>query len=68
MPEFEAIRDGQTGTFYEYGSQDSLTESIWRWFTTENYDREAIRQNCFGEIDRNWNPEYQIEILKSVIR
>lgn len=68
MPEFEAISDGQTGTFYEYGSQDSLTESIWRWFTTENYDREAIRQNCFGEIDRNWNPEYQIEILKSVIR
>lgn len=67
MPEFEAIKDGKTGTFFHRDNQQSLNNAIERWFSQENYDREAIRQFCFDEIDRNWTPDYQINILKSVI-
>lgn len=67
MPEFEAIKEGVTGTYFEYNSQESLDNSIIRWFFQSNYDREKIRKACYNEIDTNWNPEYQMKIIKSVI-
>ncbi len=67
MPEFEAIKDGKTGTFFRRDSQKSLNNAIERWFSQESYNRESIRQFCFDEIDRNWTPNYQINILKSLI-
>ena len=68
MPEFEAITEGKTGMFFERGNQESLTQTIERWFKQENYDREKIRLYCYKEIDNNWNPDYQMRVLKSVIK
>ena len=67
MPEFEAIQDGKTGTFFESGDSKSLAEAISRWFVQNAKDRELIRHNCYAEIDNGWNPHKQIELIKRVI-
>lgn len=67
MPEFEAIVDGRTGTFFNHDNTDSLCDSIEAWFNNENYDRAVIRENCYREIERNWNPHNQIKIIKKVL-
>lgn len=63
-PEFEAIVSGRTGEYYEYGSVDSLSESITKWFAN-NKEREKVRVNCYHEIDTQWTPEFQIGVLSS---
>jgi glycosyltransferase involved in cell wall biosynthesis len=65
-PEFEAIIDGNTGTFFEYENCDSLVESIIRWNALVS-DRELVRKNCYEIIDTKYNPHYQIALLKKVI-
>lgn len=67
MPEFEAIMPTKTGLFFKYDSLESLVESISTWFKL-NKDRESIRKDCFNEIDNNWNPKYQIELIKKYIK
>lgn len=68
MPEFEAIKPGKTGNFFEYGNTESLASTIKNWFAEPGYDRTQIRLNCFEEIDKNWNPDYQMRILKSILK
>ena len=68
MPEFEAIHDGVTGTFFQYGSVDSLAEGIARWFDLHGDDREIVRRACMKEIDENWTPQYQMEVLKKHLK
>lgn len=67
MPEFEAITPLQTGNFFEYGSVASLTEKIEEWFNINGIRRDYIRQECYKEIDHNWTPQFQIEVLKKNI-
>lgn len=62
MPEFEAIQSGVTGDFFEYGSVDSLVETIQQWFSSDK-DREKIRKDCFKEIDTQWTPKYQYNAI-----
>ncbi len=64
MPEFEAIREGLTGTFFKNGSVDSLAEGISRWFGQHKDDREEVRKACMKEIDENWTPQFQLDVLK----
>ena len=68
MPEFEAIKAGETGDFFTCGDIDSLAQAIERWLDTHGNDREAVRKACYNEIDTQWTPQFQIEVLKSVIR
>lgn len=65
-PEFEAIHKGQTGDYYEYGSIDSLANTIKEWFA-DNSKREEIRKACYNEIDTQWTPEFQIAVLKKYL-
>jgi glycosyltransferase involved in cell wall biosynthesis len=67
MPEFEAIRDGVTGGFFDYGDVNALANSIDLWFDKHNGNREAVRTACFEEIDKYWTPYYQLNILNEVI-
>lgn len=62
MPEFEAIKQGKTGDFFERDNVESLVNTISNWFIMQN-NREEVRQACFQEIDNYWNPYYQINIL-----
>lgn len=68
MPEFEAIREGETGTFFKNGSVDSLAENISRWFAEKGNQREQVRQACMHEIDISWTPQFQIEVLKKHLK
>ena len=67
MPEFEAIIPEKTGAFFKRNSVESLEESIQRWFDNHQHERDMIREACYNEIDSQWTPEYQLNILKSVI-
>lgn len=66
-PEFEAIIPGITGDFFEYKDIDSMIEKINEWFESHS-DREAVRQACYKEIDENWTPEFELNVLKKVLR
>lgn len=64
MPEFEAIKDGVTGTFFTKDDVDSLAKTIDQWFKGHNADRERVRCNCMTEIDTQWTPQFQLEVIK----
>lgn len=64
MPEFEAIREGITGSFFAMDNVADIAEKIDTWFSSNSEKRETIRHNCFKEIDEQWNPYFQIEVLK----
>ena len=66
MPEFEAIEDGKTGTFFEEDNVESLAENIQAWLTN-GLDREQIRKNCYDVIDNKYNPHRQVEMIRKVI-
>ena len=68
MPEFEAVKPSKTGMFFEFGNVESLANQIANWFSQDNYQREAIRGNCYMEVDTNWNPYYQIDIVKHSLK
>lgn len=64
MPEFEAIKEGVTGAFFEYNNVEDLARVITHWLETHKINREEVRSSCFREIDENWNPHRQLEIIK----
>ena len=68
MPEFEAIKEGVTGIFFERDNINDLSSKIDSWFSQQNYDRESIRKSCMDEIDTNWNPYFQLDLLKRIIK
>lgn len=67
MPEFEAIREGVTGAFFQEDSAEDLAKQIYKWLNI-GFNREQVRLNCYKEIDEKWNPEYQIEIIKQNLK
>ena len=68
MPEFEAIKEGITGCFFERNNVESLAESISKWFEDNKDRRLDVRLACYKEIDENWTPEYELNVLKKVIK
>lgn len=64
MPEFESIKEGLTGTFFEFNNINSIADTIIKWFELNSFKRELIRQNCYEEIDTQWTPQFQIRVLK----
>lgn len=67
MPEFEAIKPDETGCFFKHNDVESLADTITVWFEKHANDRDNVRKACYKEIDENWTPEYQINVLKKVI-
>ena len=67
MPEFEAIRPGITGDFFEQGNTSDLKEKIKSWISKTPQERERARVAAYDEIDRKWNIHYQIDIINKVI-
>lgn len=65
-PEFEAIHEGKTGSFFIQTSVDSLVQEI-RYWTSTNIQREIIRKECYKVIDDKWNPNYQLKVFKKVL-
>lgn len=67
MPEFEAVIPGKTGEFFKRNNVESLADGIQKWMERHQHERDNIRQACYEEIDTNWTPEFQINVLKSLI-
>lgn len=68
MPEFEAIKAGATGAFFEMDNVAALTECISKWFAEKSDKRDEVRQACFNEIDTQWNPYYQMNVIKNNLK
>lgn len=66
MPEFEAIEDGKTGTFFKENDTESLAEAIKRWLSGVT-NREVVRKACYKVIDEKYNPHKQVETLRRII-
>ena len=67
MPEFEAIVPYETGNYFERGNVKSLANAIDDWFSKQDKSRDDVRNLCYREIDENWTPQYQMNVIKSVI-
>lgn len=67
MPEFEAIKEGITGAFFERGNVDSLALVILQWFEKNSNKRTEIMNSCFKEVESSWNPYFQINVIKKVL-
>ena len=68
MPEFEAIKPGVTGDFFEMDNVNSLSKAIDKWFDENGDKREEVRQACMKEIDENWTPEFQMNVFKQYLQ
>lgn len=67
MPEFEAISQYHTGNFFVRDNQLSLEETISEWFRVNGAIRDEVRNWCYKEIDEQWNPYFQMNVIKSVL-
>ena len=67
MPEFEAITDGLSGTFFKEDSIESLCLNIEKWIGFSDQKRELVRNNCYKIIDERYNPYVQIAILNKLL-
>lgn len=68
MPEFEAIKAGETGGFFKFGDDEDLLNCTLMWLNCSSAKREDIRKKAFAEIDGKWNIYSQIEVLKKVLQ
>lgn len=68
MPEFESIKEGETGSFFERDNVKSMATKISAWLKDADQSREKIRKACYSEIDNYWTPEYQIKTLEEAIK
>lgn len=68
MPEFEAIHSGSTGDFFERGNVENLADVVSCWFASKQEQRESVRQACFHEIDSQWTPQFQIEVMNKGLK
>ncbi len=68
MPEFEAIREGITGAFFKVDDVESLANSISKWFSEKSGCRDLVRKACMKEIDENWTPQFQINVLREHLK
>ena len=65
-PEFESVVPGLTGLFFKHEDAGSLADCIAFWLDGHP-DREAVRSACFSEIDQNWTPEFELNVLQKVV-
>lgn len=67
MPEFEAIKPSKTGYFYKQGDVADLKDKIRKVISADEKTRKEVREEAFKEIDKKWNIDYQINVLKKVL-
>jgi len=68
MPEFEAIIPNKTGIFFKRNDVEDLAFKIEEWFNAKRYKRDEVRAACYKEIDENWTPQYELNVLKKIIK
>ncbi|XGA85297.1 glycosyltransferase [Polaribacter sejongensis] len=66
MPEYEAIIEGDTGSFFDYNNPiPSLVEKINEWIYLP--EDNLIKEKCFRIIDEYYNPYTQNKIFDNKV-
>jgi glycosyltransferase involved in cell wall biosynthesis len=65
MPEYEVIRPGVTGFFFQFGDSRDLATRCLDWFK-RGIDRSKVAAACGEVIDRYYNPVRQRTIIEAV--
>lgn len=68
MPEFEAVHPGETGDFFDRDNVESLVTKIDEWFEKHALTREIVREKCMKEIDSQWTPEFQMNVIRQFLK
>lgn len=68
MPEFEAIIKGVTGDFFRHNDVQSLADAIDNWLKQKSQCRQKVRDACYAEIDRKWNPYAQFKVIEAAVK
>ena len=66
-PEFEAIKEGQTGVFFKRNDSKDLALKIQQWIQNHSRKDTALKEKCYKIVDERYNPHYQIEVLRNLI-
>ncbi|WP_460189720.1 glycosyltransferase [Urechidicola sp. KH5] len=67
MPEFEIIKEGRNGLFYEQDNIFDLSRCLLK-FIENSWNKEESRRECFKVIDEYYNSNFQLELLKKVLK
>lgn len=67
MPEFEAVINNRTGLFFIENDVEDLSNKIDTWHNYLNTNKTTVRSDAFQTIDNKYNPNNQIQLLKSLI-
>ncbi len=67
-PEFESIKPGITGDFFEEDCAEDLSIIIQKWINLAEDERQKVRLAAFSVIDEKYNPHYQVQVLKELIK
>ncbi|PID91740.1 MAG: glycosyl transferase family 1 [Bacteroidetes bacterium] len=68
MPEFEAIKPGITGDFFQENDEDDLFRVTREWLAQHPEKSKDLLEACYEVVDEYYNPDYQIAVFKSVLR
>lgn len=66
-PEFEVIESKLTGDFFEENNVWDLANKIYAWIGLDDKNRELVRARAYEIIDNKYNPNYQIQVLKTAL-
>lgn len=68
MPEVGAITEGKNGCFFKENDLSSMVDHIKDWLFSNKLTRNEIRENCYGVIDKYYNPNYQVRVIENLLK
>lgn len=66
MPEYEAIVEGASGTFFTRGDKDDLAQKIRNWLDNAPA-REVVARQCTQVIENRYNPDFQRKMINRAV-
>ncbi|MEN7551143.1 glycosyltransferase [Rapidithrix thailandica] len=66
-PEFEAIKNGVTGLFFNVNDHISLASQLAKWLSLHPTKSQQLIKECQLVVDKSYNPDFQVKLLKEVI-
>lgn len=67
MPEFEAIKSGVTGDFFQKDDVGDMAEVIYSWLNTKRSRKGEVEKACHEEINQHYNPWYTVKIINTAV-
>lgn len=68
MPEYEAVTNDLTGSFFKYNKVEDLKNKIKQWISIDAKKRNQVQKACFKMIDERYNPMSQLQIIKQTLK